>query len=252
MAYSDDDLKAFIDGTASDELSQRIAVDLATDRALEDRVMALDPGIGAAAPAFAELKGPAKDAVKLPDPAKSETQPGFIRKLLPLVAAGLVGAFLASGFLEPPEDTTDWRVQVANYQALYSLDTVLDAPFSAEELAEQTALASDRIGLSDLATALAEAEGLTHVRTQTLQVNGTPLAQVVFKTADGVPVALCGIASENSAASNEIGVGRMSKMKSAAFETAGHSWLLIGGKDADLIIENAKLFRDALNALPTG
>ena len=252
MTYTDDDLIAFLNGEADETLATGIEEAIAADPTLEDRLMALDPGIGAAEEAFEELKGPKEGAISLPPSQSADSSPGVIRKVLPLAAAALVGAFLVSGFLEPPEDDTNWRVQVANYQALYSADTVGSTSFSNVDLEIQTSLAAERIGLPDLILALQATQGLTHVRTQTLQVNGTPLAQVVFKTADGVPVALCGIARTEGSASAEIGFGRMAKMQSASFETNGHSWLLVGGKDADLILENAKQFRDALNELPIG
>lgn len=252
MTYTDDDLIAFLNGEAEETLAISIEEAIAADPTLEDRLMALDPGIGAAKEAFEELEGPKEGAINLPLPQSAEKSSGFFGKLLPLAAAALVGAFLVSGFLDPAEDDTNWRVQVANYQALYSADTVGNASFSDAELNAQTSLAAERIGLPDLIVALGETQGLTHVRTQTLQVNGTPLAQIVFKTADGIPVALCGIARTEGGATPEIGFGRMAKMQSASFETNGHSWLLVGGEDPDLILENAKQFRDALNELPIG
>lgn len=248
MTYTDEDLIAFLDGTASEELAVSIETELAGDTDLEVRLRRLDPLSVPVSDAFSHLEGPAENAVDLPA-INPEARAGSLARFLPLVAAALLGAVVATALMPPSPDAADWRVQVANYQALYGERTVSATQFSSEELAEQTTVAGQEIGLAGLATVPELANGLTHVRTQILQIDGVPLAQIVFRTDDGVPVALCGLPRDSVTAVSEIGVGSMSKMRSASFDTDSHSWLLIGGKDSDLIVENAKLFQSALEGL---
>ena len=249
MTYSDEELVAYLSGKARKELADAIESDLAQDVSLEDRLMALDPMGQPISAAFEHLEGPDEGAIEFPRPSQGSGERSTLLKLLPLVAAGVFGAAVAIALAPPSDDVIDWRVQVANYQALYSKNTVAQNQYSAEDLMQQTALAGQQIGLSGLQVIPSAGNGLTHVRTQTLQVNDIPLVQIVFRTDEGVPVALCGIPLGDATQSIEIGVGSMSKMKSASFDTASHSWLLIGGNDTDLIVENAKAFQSALNEL---
>lgn len=246
MAYTQVDLCAYIDGSASEELARSIETDMARDPDLEDRLLALDPLAEPVRNAFAEVSTPDPAGFL---PASGDAGPEeqrFFRKIMPLSAAACVGALLAFGlFFMSSEDQT-WRMQVANYQALYTFDTVSGPVGSDLERAQQTANAGLKIGLQDLDKITARAKDLTHVRTQILQVNGVPLVQIVFRTADGTPIALCGLPRDGSAGSDAVTVGTMAQMASAAFETEHHSWLLIGSGDEGFISENAQLFKNAL------
>lgn len=243
MAYTDADLLSYLRGDGDPATAGAIEADLTRDAALEERLMALDP---IAEPIKAAFDGvaPADPAAFVPEtPAQA---PSRWPHALTLVAAGLVGAAVMFGTFNLRSPAPDWRMQVANYQALYGPETVGGALLSAEERAFQTEQAGAKIALAGLEAVTGVTPDLTHVRTQILQVDGTPLAQIVFRTADGQPVALCGL-PHSGASSDAIAVMDRADLASAAFETAGHSWLLIGTDDLDFIATQAEVFQAALD-----
>ncbi len=247
MAYTDAELQAFLDGTAPADMAESIAREMAADQALEERVFALDP--------LAEPVRAAFDAVAPPDatrflPAQEVTTPASGRAgLTYALAAACAVLALALALNLRPAPAPDWQAQVAAYQALYGVDTVAGEIASDATREAQTTLAGERIALSGLGSVTGAADGLTHVRTQILQIDGVPLAQIVFRTADGTPVALCGLQGTAAGGLQDMQVGVMEALASASFETDTHSWLLIGTDDLDFVRDSAAAFQAALSQI---
>lgn len=248
MVYQDEDLLSYLKGTASERLAQAIEEDMARDAALEDRIMALDPLNAPVRSAFAKVETPDADTFVSIEPPRNPIV-GFPLRAAALVAAGVLAGVLGLSVLNDSNAAPSWQTQVANYQALYGHDTVAGPQRPSAERLAQTELAGARIGLENLVQTLEATPDLTHVRTQILQVNGVPLAQIVFRTSDGTPVALCGLPLAEGATPQDLQMSDMDEMASATFQTGNHSWLLIGTDDPELISKSARTFQSVLRDL---
>lgn len=246
VAYQDNDLLAYLNGTAPDELARAIETDMAADQTLEDRLMALDPMLAPVRNAFSHVTTPNPSEFV---PSRSGAARNMPWRAAALVAAGVCAGVLGFAMFEGKAAPPAWQDQVASYQALYAADTVAGPQRSEEERRTQTIRAGQRIGHADLARAMKASTELTHVRTQILQVDGVPLAQIVFRTTDGLPVALCGLALPGGQTLEGMVLTDMENLASASFQTQNHAWLLIGTTDPDLIATSAARFKDALQDL---
>lgn len=232
--FTDDDLLAYLRDNAPAALAGQIEAALAIDPALEDRLMALDP----LAPVLSEAMEllPKLDApeqmiadISVTEPVRAERQ-GWLRVAAGF-AAGLVLAGSVYGVTRPPEP--DWTLAVAQYQALYSAETIAPLSFGADELRAQAGFAETRIGADGLYELTAGLDDLELLRVQTLELDGAPVIQMVFTTQDGSPVALCVMAGADGV--EDESVVTREGLASFSFDSADHRWLLIGTQDAALI-----------------
>lgn len=248
MTWSTQDLQAYLAGDASAADAAAIEADLARDPQLETRLMALDPlsdQLGGAADAMA---GPS-DAQMAQWVTPETTQRSF--GWSHLAAAAVVGAVLVgAGWLaNPAASTSNWRVQVATYQALYSPETIAAIAFDADELATQIDTVGARVGFNNLRQITDNIDELELLRGQILTHDGQPLAQIVFASAAGEPIALCLIKRDADADDAEITMANLSGLASASFETENHSWILIGTQDEALIARTARQVAEQLSTL---
>jgi anti-sigma factor RsiW len=86
--------------------------------------------------------------------------------------------------------SSNWRDAVAQYHALYGTATTAGLNPQTDEISQQLALVSRALGVS-LAGVDSTVPGLSFKRAQVLDFEGAPLIQIVFETADKVPVAFC-------------------------------------------------------------
>ena len=135
---------------------------------------------------------------------------------------------------EPP----GWIEVVANYQKLYTAETVaaplappIDSATRAQAETEKLRALSDVIGL-DLVQ-LHNIDGLKFRRAQQLGFRGKPLIQIAYALPDGTPVALCILPS--TAAAKDVRAQMVQGMASTDWNTGAHGILLIGSDDQELI-----------------
>lgn len=254
MSVSDAELKHYLAGDADDMTSARIEAALANDPDLERRLMALDD-------MSAEIR---ETMVSLPDDTRVEqiaaaisseqTAASNVVAFAParrewrwagLAAACLIGVFVGwsgGAYLEPGQ--TDWRLEVAHYQALYTGDTIEGIANGEKDVNQQLAQAANVIGAALPADALGDLADMDLMRAQILGFQDRPLAQIVFRGAGDAPIALCLI--RTGADDSAVEVAEMRGLASASWSDDGIEYLLIGGDDADWIAARAAETRNAL------
>lgn len=238
MTFSDEDLRNYLDGALAADRAAELETALAQNPALEERLMVLDPLSGMNAGTQDAFLAPTEDqsaAWQATLSSAAAPQAGY--RFAHLAAAAVVGAVIvgAGWFASNDNTAPDWRANVATYQALYSAETIAALDADSAALSAQLDQLEDQLGFTGLERVVDGIEGLTPLRGQILAHDGKPLGQIVFATEDGQPVALCLIGRSTSVADVVARLGQMEGMASAAFESAGHAWLLIGTEDAALI-----------------
>lgn len=244
--FTDDDLRAYLDNAAPKAVTEQIETALAQDPAFEDRLMALDPlapVLKDAIDLLPELDAP-EEMITVTDTAEpvASVGQGWLR-----VAAGFAAGLVLAGAIysatRPAEP--DWTLAVAQYQALYSTETIAPLSFGEEALRAQASFAEARIGAEGLYDLTAGLDDLELLRVQTLELDGAPVIQMVFATEDGLPVALCVMAGADGVIDSA--VTRREGLESLSFDSTDHRWLLIGTQDAGLIEGAAEVLQARLN-----
>lgn len=239
--FSDQDLSAYLDGEAADDVSDAIGAALSGDPGLRARLDEMRAGQDAFAEAMATALSAAPPMPDLPDPL---SQRGT--RVWPVGLAGVAaGAVLALGAGWSLWHTPDpgWRDVVANYQSLYVTETL--APLERTPEAQQADLQRLSAGLGIDLTGLPEISGLSFKRGQQLGFNGKPLAQLTFLAADGGPVALC-ILRNGAATSPGITAEVLSGLDTYSWTEDGFGILLLGPQGTDGLENAAETLRKAL------
>lgn len=238
----DDVLRAFLNGTLSEDQDARLSAELAENPALERRIMALDPAARPVAKAMAHLPDPARIKDLQRQLRAPDTSPIW-RPTLSLVAAliaGLgIGWALNPAVLSGP--TSDWRTEVARYQALYVPETVAQLNSDDATLAVQFQRATTAVGLALDPGPLGDLDGVTLARAQVLGFETDPLVQIVFRDAAGTPLALCLMAGP----SQDSGPQQLAGLASYSWSGPSHRFLLIGGQDQKQITDLARRIQAA-------
>jgi len=244
VSFSDEELTAYLDGEASDDLRGRIAAACVTDPQLTARLTRLTAGQRELVAAFDRLLQSAPAAPAIPAPVAT----GARRRVFGGAAAGLVaGVALAvsvSAWM-PGRDAmlSDWRQVVAAYQFLYIPQTLAGVTQDADQSARQLQHLSQVIG-RDLTTVPDAAPGLAFKRGQQLGYRGRPLVQLAFVTHGGEPVALCilPLAERDAAPKQAVLAG----LDAVYWTEGGFGYLLIGREDPARLNAAAADFRARL------
>ncbi|MEM1383805.1 MAG: hypothetical protein AAF713_19960 [Pseudomonadota bacterium] len=258
MTYSDDTLRAFLDGTLPAEARQEVEAAFAADRELERRAMSLDLAAAPVAAAFAGMPGEARLATLAAFVEGSSSAAGSRgvgwQGVLATCGAGLgvgiaAGVLIGSGAFStatdaergaaPDDPARDWRLAVAEYQALYVPETVAHLHPDTARLSEELDRAAAKISLALRLEPLAEVASLTLRRAQVLGYDGRPLIQLVYTDNAGQPYALCilrgGTAPE--------GAMTLRGQGSHLWRSGEHQFLLIGSAEASELAGAADAFR---------
>ncbi len=211
-SFTDAELRAYLADQADTALREALDQALEAHPSLVDRLAALDdfaieagPAIAAAfdallddAPMAALRDGLARavaefDAQQADDPSAAHPSR---RRALAGLAASVAAAFAGGLWLgrgpfapapEPPA-APGWLAQVEAYMRLYTAESFADPQTSAER-EQAVAFVGDRVE-KDL-SGLAELPGLAFQRAQILELNGRPLAQLIYLDEAQEPLAVC-------------------------------------------------------------
>ena len=239
MTYSDELLRRYLDGALPDERANAIEAALATDPALERRLMALDPCAGMVADAFGGQPGTERvERLRAAIPAK--------RRFTSLLPGAAMAASLAFGIaignqLWPAgdTDTPNWRLEVARYQALYTPETVGHLASEPARLMAELDRAAEAVGLPLPANELAAVAGLTLRRAQVLGFEGKALIQLAYTDAAGTPFALCIMPHMDDAD----GEAELAGLSTYSWAAGTHSFILVGRKPQSEVTRLAAAFR---------
>jgi hypothetical protein len=147
-----------------------------------------------------------------------------------LLAGGLADRLIVAVEQQPVPDAPEhWRDVVASYMQLYTPDTLASAPANDDLLARELDLVGNRLGLP-LRLATVAIDGAALKRSQLLQYDGQPLAQIAYLDPAYGPMALCIMRS--AAAPAPGGTEQRRGMNIAYWSGPGHVFMLIGHSPA--------------------
>ena len=232
--YSDADLVAYLDGGLDADTRASIEDAVATDPELAVRLGALSLDVDALRDGFDDLLGGAPD-LEVPEPAPRRGWGfGWAAAAVALFAIGLG----AGWGLAPRGEAENWHQAVADYQVLYTTETLAATPLAAEARASGLANASERIGLELTEENLA-VDGMTLQRAQVLSYEGAPLIQVAYLTDDGAPVAFCIMKAREAGSPDPRGF-EIAGLEAATWEAGAHAFILIGPVDDEALGAKAR------------
>lgn len=192
---SDDDLVAYLDGLASEDMAEQIRKTVAENTDLAVRLDGLRIDTNGLRLGFDAVLSEAP-AIPVPDgdsfSGTAEPKQSGSRRWQLAAAAALIFAFgLGSGWaLKPAAPPANWHKAVADYQALYSTATLTNLALPEDQRALSLSRTSQDLGLI-LSLDQVTVEGLSFQRAQILAFEGEPLAQLTYLDRSGNPIAFC-------------------------------------------------------------
>ncbi len=244
--FSDEELTAYLDGERAFAPMAEIDAALRTDARLGQRLKQLGLERGQIKQAFDQLlaKAPAPSLAYAPSRAQA-SQAWMMAGYWQAIAAALLLMLGAAGghyWTRAPLD--GWRDHVAAYQALYVTDTLASVNRSEGEATEELARVMASVGKPTAFAALTADPTLTYKRAQILGYKQQPLAQLTFLSRAGEPIALC--VMKGTGPPQALHFEKRQGLQSASWSRDGFAYLLIGGRDPQVIEQAAKRFAEVI------
>lgn len=231
MKFSDDTLRAYLEGTIDQDQANAIETAVADDPDLEARLMALDPFAPVVQSVFEKVPAEVPEVV-LPEPmADAAPQQGAGLWRLTAVAASVAVLAVSATFWMTRPQPLGWAEQAAIYQSLYVPDTIASLDNSDPSIAAQFAQAEEQLGRSLNRETLAALPGMELKRAQVLSFKGKPLIQVVFADEKGRPFAFCIIRQGEGAPEKDVKLAVLSGLATATWAQDGYGYMLIGNNE---------------------
>ena len=236
--YSDEELVAYLDGEAEFVSIQEIDLALKQDAALAKRLEQLTIDRKKLNAAFVAIPSPSFELPETGIASQKQKKPGLMTAAA-LAASLVVG--LALGSIASFDNTPRWVSYVAAYQALYTTGTLSSVKLDVSAQEMELARVSASIGKSIKLDQLNVSPEIEYKRGQLLGFEGAALVQLAFLTKTGDPLALC-IIRNGSDNSENVDLAVLEGMSSAYWRKDGYSYLLIGGKNSELVSRIAEKF----------
>ena len=228
MKFSDETLRAYLEGKADEAEAAAIEAAIEADPDLEQRLMALDPFAPVVQAVFEQIPSEALQ-IDLPSPQNSGTaRPAAGPWRLLTVAASVAVVAVSATYWATRPAPMGWAEQAAIYQSLYTADTIASLDSSPTALDAQFAQAEEKLGRSLNRDALESLPGLDVKRAQILSFKGKPLVQVVFANEQGQPLAFCIIRQGAGAPARDVKQAAISGVATATWAQDGYGYMLIG------------------------
>ena len=125
----------------------------------------------------------------------------------------------------------DWRGRVAQYQSLYVADTGSLTSASADVLARQLEVASEKLGRPLDQASLEAPSALKLARVQVLGLDDAPLIQIVYQDGGGTPSALCVTTAGPRGNANDPSSEMLHGLATTAWEDGSFRYIFVGGDD---------------------
>lgn len=248
---SDEQLVAYLDDQLDSDQRSRIDAAIAEDSTLNLRLQWLARSSLPFREAYEEVtqQAPLDRLHAMLDTLPSPAPPAMSRRWFLAAAAGLVvsGVLADRLFLgwQASQQKNNWRGLVADYMVLYVPQTLEHLPNDEATQRAQLRTIDARLGLSLLPGELA----LPRVelkRSQILEYDGMPIAQITYLDPAHGPMALC-VTRANSG-SRHFAHERRHGMNVVYWADMEHAWMLIGHNPAAELEEMAKVLRGRLSA----
>ena len=245
---TDEMLTAFLDGEVDTATSECISDLVRKDPALAARLEALQIPMEAIRSAF-ELAAKATPTDELaavfdgPAPSHGdEDQPlrhrwGRQFAVAASILALAVGVWAGRMTIGPVSDQ-DWRVAVAEYQALYSRDTLSVIDAGAADNDDTVRWVAEKVGAPIEPHILVNLDRLTFKRAQILRWQDAPLAQFAFLSDRNEPIAFC--ATPTSDADRPTESNLFKGLASSSWVEDGVAYMVIGGRDQGFVTDLAE------------
>lgn len=241
QTFTDEELTAYLDGEADEELRKSIDAACTEDNALKQRLDTLTIDKEQIEAAFDALLDQAPSNVELPDVKKQGgMSPTLYKVAVAALVALVVGVGVGNKFSQNAQ-LSGWRGYVAAYHALYSDQTLADISQTSGDAEQDLADAASAIDLPITIDVLRASDELTFKRSQVLAFRGNPLLQLAFVTADGTPVALCVLRKPDLPDSGPR-TAILEGMPATSWSKNGYDFILIGGNDSTLIERAANAY----------
>lgn len=232
-AFSDEELVAYLDAALPPGRQAALEAARAEDAGLRARLAALDVDLAAVRAAFdLHLAAAPSEALRrrLADAggaAVVASRRGG--RWLQVAAAVLVGVGLGYGGarLGVSDAPADWHATVAEYQSLYTTDTLKPLGGDAGLVRQEVAAAAAALGRGLTIPAL-QVGGLELKRAQVLAFRGRPLVQFAYLDAAGTPIAFCATRSDQPDAMVQATV--LDGLATAFWNKGGFGYMVIGGR----------------------
>ena len=246
-SFSDEELTAYLDGESDPAISAEIEQALSQDAQLRARLDALSfdkPQLKEGMDAL--LKSAPSPPVWEEGAfatARRTSGRGWRRTATAAVVAlavGFGGGVLIGGKSEP-----GWRDYVASYHALYANSTLTHIDQSEKLAEEELERVSSSIGKPIALSVVTYPEQLDYKRAQVLSFEDRPLIQLAFLSKVGTPIALC-IVQSSEAIDSPVRLTQLEGMSAAVWSKNGYEFILIGGRDDELIAEAAALYAERI------
>jgi anti-sigma factor RsiW len=233
----DEELVAYLDGALEPSRKADIDTALMHNEGLAARLAALDIDTGAIRTAF-EALDTAKPVARLRQLLLARaSRPRRVWTDLrwqSMAATLLLGAALGYGVprVIPDHAKADWRVAVAEYQALYTTATL--APLDLDPSTQRAEVTSAGAALGRPITfAALQVAGLEFKRAQILDFDGRPLVQFAYLDAAGTPIAFC--ATRTGEPDSPVRTGELHTLAAAYWTKDGYAFIVIGGKRPEAV-----------------
>jgi anti-sigma factor RsiW len=221
MTFTDEQLTALLDGELPAEQARAITDALEMDAQLAARLESLHVDFTPIKAAFDGVLGQAPE-IAIPEPVARGMNWRGIGNIAAATCVALVIGFTA-GRQTAPAPQTGWIGAVAEYQGLYTKET-LDL-YGAENWVVEVAAVSQELGL-DITLADLKIDGLAYIQGQILSYKDKPLAQFMFQTANGVPIAICVIKSDKP--DRKMRIETPNGLNAAVWHKGGYGFIVIG------------------------
>jgi anti-sigma factor RsiW len=233
---SDEELVAYLDNALPADRYAEIEAMSASNEAVRDRIAALEMDMGAIRSAF-DLhlaSAPLNDLRRRLAAVDKATPSPRNWRWMQLAAAVIIGVAVGSGAMDVlhRSSTPDWHMAVAEYQALYTTDTLKSLGNDRAVLSRGVASAAAALG-QPITVERLEVAGLTLKRAQILEFDNHPLVQFAYLDADGTPIAFC--ATRTGGADRSMESTTLNGLATAFWNKGGYGYMVIGGRQTAAI-----------------
>jgi anti-sigma factor RsiW len=244
--FTDEELVAYLDQALPSDRCGEIELMRASDPALQQRLAALEIDVDAIRGAFDRhlAAAPVDDLRQRLAANSSRSRSPRTRdwRLMQLAAAVLVGLALGAGGMATLSRTPapDWHAAVAEYQALYTTETLKPLSNDPILIAHQVQHAATALG-RPVPLANLQVRGLELKRAQVLAFRQQPLVQFAYLDREGTPIAFC--ATRTNSPAEPIQISMINGLAAAVWDRDGYGYMVIGGADRATIQAIARVLQ---------
>ena len=247
MTFTDDQLRAYLDGKAPEAEAVAIEAERVSSPDFEARLMALDTLAAPVRQVFQSVPASIRVSEMVPAPRENVSQrSGWMAAGIGLLAGlvlGIAGLTLAPFSNQNSAPELGWRMQVALYQALYTPDTISHLNTDPAVLDAQFQRASAALGRDLSVDDLEDLPGLDLRRAQVLAFGDRALVQIVFGSDDGAPVAFC-IITGGADAPQPAAFEELAGLSTSHWANGGYGYMVLGA----IAPEDVRAMTDLLTA----